>query len=210
MNLETTGIFCSDCIVSNLYWGTCTATLYSTPVFGSTQKDGAVWKLELSVRSTLCATSFWLSPTDCARVRSTFRKRAGVRIHLLNVNIRGARQETDLVGHLLCELIVPVQIAADKLHVNRRGNAEIQNLADDVCRLEEELRARKFRRRASGVARRCSARWASCGPVLVQLKFQHRRFRSCRCCCKTCSSCCKKARCCPKHLPVRWEGSPGG
>src|SRR5665213_2135293 len=74
---EEIGILSSDCMLSILYCGACTATLYSYPFNGFTQKDGETVELELSVSNTLLATSVGLRPTDCTRVRSTFRKIAG-------------------------------------------------------------------------------------------------------------------------------------
>ena len=74
---EEIGMLSSACMESILYCGTCTATLYSMPLAGFTQNEGLIWKLELSVSSTLLATSCWLRPTVCARVRSTFRNSVG-------------------------------------------------------------------------------------------------------------------------------------
>ena len=41
-------------------------------------------------------------------------------------------------------LIVGPHVVADDLQVDRRRNAEVQNLADDIGRLKEELRAGKL------------------------------------------------------------------
>src|SRR5213082_1655654 len=68
--LPLMGVFCSAWYESTRYWGSCTATEYSTPFFGSSQKAGAVWKLELSETRTFCATSRDCMPTDWARARS--------------------------------------------------------------------------------------------------------------------------------------------
>ena len=89
---------------SILYCGTCTATLYSMPLAGFTQNDGLIWKLELSVSSTLLATSCWLKPTDCARVRSTFRNIVGLEKQLLHVDVHRAGNLLDAVGDLLRQI----------------------------------------------------------------------------------------------------------
>ena len=54
-------------IESTSYCGVCTATMYCTPLAGSSQKDGDDLKLELSDTSRLFATSCSLRPTACAR-----------------------------------------------------------------------------------------------------------------------------------------------
>src|ERR1700683_1630012 len=59
------------------------------------------------------------------------------------MHVRGARKEADLVGHLLTKLVALVYIAAGEFHVNGSGDTEVQYLAHDVRRLEEELGARE-------------------------------------------------------------------
>ena len=43
-----------------------------------------------------------------------------------------------LARDLLRDLVIGGGVAADHLHVDRRGQAEIQNLVGDIGRLEEE------------------------------------------------------------------------
>ena len=59
---------------------------------------------------------------------------------------RSAMPVTDLncVQQLVCELVVGIEIVSHDLNVDRRGKAEIQNLADDVGRREIEQHAGKF------------------------------------------------------------------
>src|SRR5579864_3930189 len=44
-------------------------------------------------------------------------------------------------GDLLCDRIVGLLVIPDDLHVDGRGNAEVQNLRHDISGLEEELHA---------------------------------------------------------------------
>src|SRR5262245_21922770 len=53
---------------------------------------------------------------------------------------------THSVRDLLSDHIVRVDIAADYLHVNGRGQTEIQNLAHDIRWLEKELNSGKSKR----------------------------------------------------------------
>ena len=54
------------------------------------------------------------------------------------MHIGGARDPGDPVPNLLCQLVVVRRVPACNLHVNRRGQAETQNLVGDIRRLEEE------------------------------------------------------------------------
>ena len=62
------------------------------------------------------------------------------------MHVRGAGNVRELVGHLLRQLVVLRLVLAHKLNVNRRGKPEVQDLRDDVRRLEEEFNARKLPR----------------------------------------------------------------
>src|ERR1051326_2215275 len=52
----------------------------------------------------------------------------------------------DLIGDLLRNRVVCLLIGSDHLYVNRRRESEVQNLRDDVGRLEEEFHAGKMGR----------------------------------------------------------------
>ena len=62
----------------------------------------------------------------------------------------------DLRQQLGRERAVRVLVAADDLHVDRRRQAEVQNLADDVGRDERELDARKLAGQLACAGRACS------------------------------------------------------
>src|SRR5262249_25888714 len=64
---------------------------------------------------------------------------------LLHMHIYGAGHVAQTVGDALRQEIV-LRVLADDLNVDRGGQAEVENLADDVRRLEEELHAREQRR----------------------------------------------------------------
>ena len=53
-----------------------------------------------------------------------------------------------------------LHIRTDNLHVDGRGQAEVQDLGDDVGRLKEELHARETLRQHFAQLLRCSRRWA--------------------------------------------------
>jgi len=53
------------------YCGVCVTTLYVTPVFGSSQNEGVVWKLPLKETSRLLATLSGVKPLSTALVRFT-------------------------------------------------------------------------------------------------------------------------------------------
>ena len=50
----------------------------------------------------------------------------------------------DATVDLLRQPIIGLHVVADELQIDRRGHAEVQNLADDVGGLKEELRAGKL------------------------------------------------------------------
>ena len=55
------------------------------------------------------------------------------------MDIDGAGYVAHLVGDLLRDVVAALLVDADHLHVDRRGQPEVQNLGDDIGRLEEEL-----------------------------------------------------------------------
>ena len=91
-----------------------------------------VWKLPLRATSRLVATSFWVRPMDWARVRSTLTVELGIVEGLLDAHVGGAGDVADLVQHVLGESAVAVEVGADDLDVDGRGEAEVENLGDDV------------------------------------------------------------------------------
>ncbi len=62
---------------------------------------------------------------------------------LLHVHIGCTWDAPHLVGNLLSNRVTALHIRADHLDINRGGQSEIQNLSDDVRRLEEEFHTRK-------------------------------------------------------------------
>ncbi len=65
---------------------------------------------------------------------------------LLHVHVSGAGNAPQPVGNLLRDLVVGRHVGADELNVDGRRQAEVQDLGDDVGRLEEELHARELPR----------------------------------------------------------------
>ncbi len=51
---------------------------------------------------------------------------------LLDARVRRARDVFDLIEQLVCILAVPLNIVADDLDIDGRGQSEVQNLADDI------------------------------------------------------------------------------
>ena len=58
--------------------------------------------------------------------------------HLVNVDVGGAGDTRDLLADLPRDLVIAGRVAADHLHVDGRGQAEVQNLVGDVGGFEEE------------------------------------------------------------------------
>ena len=79
---------------------------------------------------------------------------------LVDAQIDGAGNGAELGQQVGGERVIGVQIRAGHLNVDGRGQAEVQNLADDVGRQEIERHARKLARQALGAARERSRRWA--------------------------------------------------
>ena len=63
---------------------------------------------------------------------------------LLDMHVGRAGNLADARDHVIGNLVISRHVRADNLNVDGRGQAEVQDLADDVRRLEEELRAREL------------------------------------------------------------------
>ena len=63
--------------------------------------------------------------------------------HLLHVDVGGAGNLSHPVGDLLGDEVIALHVGADDLDVDGRRQAEVQDLGDDVGRLEEELHSRE-------------------------------------------------------------------
>ena len=167
-----------------------------TPFFGFSQKLGAVWKLPLSETSTLCATSRAVMPTCATRVRSMSMLQGGQIEHLLHVHVGRARDVPHAIGDLLGDGVIAGHILAHHLHVDRRGQAEVQDLRNDVGRLEEELDAREAARQLRaqlldvtrgrvmmlGVERNQDLRVAGADDARIAVGQVDAPNRACRCC----------------------------
>src|SRR5467141_5135997 len=57
------------------------------------------------------------------------------------MHIHGTRNVAELVGEPFADQIVSALVHAGHLHINGCGSSEIQNLRDDIGRLEEKLHA---------------------------------------------------------------------
>ena len=73
-------------------------------------------------------------------------KQRGIVKCLVNVDVHSARNMTHLGGKFFADEIILPLVDPGNFHINGRRRSEIQNLRDDVCRLEEELHARKLLR----------------------------------------------------------------
>jgi len=111
------------------------------PFCGLSQNAGAVCELPDSAISTFWPTFCALRPICCRRARvhvEIDRRRVQALVH---VAVDGAGNVLDLLGQRGRERGVGVDVVAGELHVDGRGQAEVQDLRDDVGRLEEELDA---------------------------------------------------------------------
>ena len=86
----------------------------------------------------LLATSFWVSPTMPALERSTLTSQLGPIDHLVDVHVGGAGNAATSDRRSAGDLVIGGGIAAHHLHIDRRGQAEIQNLVGDVGGFEED------------------------------------------------------------------------
>ena len=119
-----------------------------------------------------------------ARVQSHLRDAGAIQVHvqrgrgeqLLHVDIGGAGNVPHPVGDLLRDVVVALLVGADHLHVDRRGQSEVQNLGDDVGRLEEELHAGEALRQHLAQVAGCGRRWD--GDARGRARSESRR----RCC----------------------------
>ena len=91
----------------------------------------------------LVEASFSVSPTTPANSRLKSTLRVGVLERFLDARIGNPGNMANLRQQLVGEGAVRVEVVAGDLDVDRRGRAEIENLADDVRRKEGEGRARK-------------------------------------------------------------------
>ena len=82
-----------------------------------------------------------------------------------------------LLGQLLGDLVVGLGVAADHLQIDRRGQPEVQNLAGDVGRLEEEVHVREFLAQALAEQHFVVARWSRAFPCSAKSGFRRRRSR---------------------------------
>ena len=64
-------------------------------------------------------------------------------IGLLNVHVHGSRNVAYPVGQFPGHIVIAQLVVAGNLYVDRRGHAEVENLRDDVGRLEGELGGRE-------------------------------------------------------------------
>src|SRR5580700_1251872 len=105
------------------------------PESGSGLKTGAK-----GYENVLCNVAGLQADGLCARAINIHTDRGAVK-GLLYVDIDGTGDVADLVGKFFREQIVSLLIGAGHLHIDGGGNAEIQNLRDDVRGLEEKLHA---------------------------------------------------------------------
>ena len=126
------------------------------PVVG---RDLRCWKQ--SEISRLLATSCWVRPSWSARVRSTLKRSSGASttwwICTSTAPGMRARRALDLARQRVIGRRVGQR--PDHLHVDGRGQAEIQDLADDIGRLEEERQVGDTRGSGACAACGCNPRW---------------------------------------------------
>ena len=93
----------------------------------------------------LLVTSRVVTPTSCARVRSTSTLNTGACARLLDARVGDAGDRADLRQQRVRVVEVRVEVRAADLQVDRRRRAEVEDLADDVGRRERERDAGKSR-----------------------------------------------------------------
>ena len=144
------GMFCRSCSEAMRYCGVCATIGYCTPVSGFSQNVGEIWPLPESVSSRLFAMSRWLMPSCSARLRSVVTRSSGwLKVCWMRRSTRPGTWRSVL--QQLVRHVAVLRARADDLHVDRRGQAEVQDLADDVGRQERERHAREFA--AAGASR---------------------------------------------------------
>ena len=111
----------------------------------------------------LWATSRAVYPPCSALVRSTFDVECRIVHRLLNANIGQARNLAKFVEHRGCLLRARHDIVALELNVDRRRQAEVQNLGGDVRGQKIKLRAGKLARQLSAQLRAHNRPWGD-GP----------------------------------------------
>ena len=75
-----------------------------------------------------------------------FRCSVGKSSNLLHVDVGGAGNVPHAIRNLLRDQVIAGHVGAGELNIDGRGQAEVQDLGDDVGRLEEELHAGKLPR----------------------------------------------------------------
>ena len=91
---------------------------------------------------------------------------------LLHVHVGSARNTPQPIGNLLRDGVVGCHVGANQLNVDGRGQAEVQDLGDDVGRLEEKLHTGKLPRQTLAQL----ADVVRCG-MMVLLIQAHQDFR---------------------------------
>ena len=110
------------------------------------QKLGLTWLLPERVTSRLLATSRWVSPTSAGKGAVDVDIDLRIVEHLLDAQIGDAGHLADALQEIGGIGVVGLLVVADDLHVDRRRQAEIEDLRDDVGRQEREGRSREFLR----------------------------------------------------------------
>ncbi len=123
------------------------------------KKVGVVWKLPLSETSRLLATSRAREPA-LGRLGAVDRD-VELRVVevLLDAQVDQAGHLAELVQHLVGDPAIALDVGALDLHVDRRGQAEVEDLRDDVGGQEVEGHAGKLLRQRSAAAPGRSRRW---------------------------------------------------
>jgi hypothetical protein len=106
-----------------------------TPFCQFRKNIGVVWKLPLRETSRLLATSRMVKPPPAAFVRSTATLNTGNR-SLLYAQVDEARHLAKLSQDPVRQLAVALDVRALELNVDRRRQAEVQDLGDDIRRHE--------------------------------------------------------------------------
>src|SRR6266851_8108369 len=128
------------------YCGVWTTNGYGMPVRGSDQKLGETKRFPLRVTRGLFAMSRCVSPSSAARVRSTSTWSAGACTIWCRWTSAKPRIRASRAWEVLGYGIRGVLVDASDPHVDRCWQAEVEDLIDNVSRLEEERDARKLSR----------------------------------------------------------------
>ena len=140
-----------------------TFTLYCTPFSGLTQKFGATCAARRE-RDEQVARHVALRKPHLLRPHAIHVEAHLRRVHhLLHVHVRGARNARDLRGRAAAPPRSSAVRVPHHLHVDRRGEADVQHLVHHVGRLEEERDARELLRAARAAACARSPTWSRRG-----------------------------------------------